>query len=321
MTQTVLITRKIPEIAVKILKEQGVIVKENLLDRALTREELEEMAKDVQGIITMLSDVIDDDFLKKCPSLKVISNYAVGHNNIDSQSAKKRGVAVGNTPDVLTNATAELALALMLASARNFKSASAHVQNGEWKSWSPLGHLGQELSSQTVAIIGAGRIGQRLGEMVALGLGMKVLYCSNNPKKEFEMKTGAKKVDFEQALATADFVSVHCPLTSSTKNLFNANAFSLMKKDSIFINTARGEIHDEKALIQALKTNHLFAAGLDVTNPEPIKADSELLTLENALIIPHIGSATFKARENMAKICAQNILLGLKGQNLHSSVY
>lgn len=321
MTQTVLITRKIPDIALKILKKHGVTIKENLLDRPLTGDELKEMAKDVHGVITMLSDKIDDDFMNQCPKLKVIANYAVGHNNIDSQSAQKRGIAVGNTPDVLTNATAELALTLMLAVARNIKSAHTYVIEGKWQSWSPKGLLGMELSGKKAAIIGAGRIGQRLGEILALGFNMEIFYCANQIKKEFEMKTGAKKVDFYEALAISDFVSVHCPLTEKTKNLFDARAFAQMKKNSIFINTARGEIHNENALIHALKSKTLFAAGLDVTNPEPIAMDSELLKLENALVIPHIGSATFRARNEMAEICAKNILLGLKGEKLHSSIH
>lgn len=320
MTQSVLITRRIPEIAMKKMKEQGIIVIENSEDRPLNSRELHELAQQSTGLITMLSDKIDKDFLAANSHLKVISNFAVGHNNIDSAFAKSLGIQVGNTPDVLTHATAELAMTLLLACARNLQSAAANVKSGQWKNWEPMGFLGMELFGKSAAIIGAGRIGQRMGEILHKGFGMKIFYTAQSDKKDFEKSTHAKRVDLTQALQLADIVSVHCPLTENTRNLFDDKAFALMKKGSIFINTARGEIHDERALYQHLTNGTLFAAGLDVTNPEPMNKDNKLLKLPNCLVLPHIGSATVTARQEMALICARNIIQGLNGEKLECSV-
>ncbi|EQC43655.1 putative glyoxylate reductase [Bacteriovorax sp. BSW11_IV] len=320
MTQSVLITRRIPELAMKKLKEQGINVIENSEDRPLSSRELHDLAQRSTGLITMLSDKIDKDFLAANSHLKVISNFAVGHNNIDSAFAKTLGIQVGNTPDVLTHATAELAMTLLLACARNLQSATQNVKSGQWNNWEPMGFLGMELYGKCAAIIGAGRIGQRMGEILNKGFGMNILYTAQSDKKDFEKSTQARRVELNEALQMADIVSVHCPLTENTRNLFNQKNFALMKKGSIFINTARGEIHDEKALHHFLTNGTLFAAGLDVTNPEPMSMNSELLKLPNCLVLPHIGSATVTARQEMALICARNIIQGLNGEKLECSV-
>ncbi|MDD0852959.1 D-glycerate dehydrogenase [Halobacteriovorax sp. GB3] len=314
----VLITKEIPSTAKNYLEEKGHKVK--IACGFEDNKALLEEAKKVDALITMLSDKIDQDFLSHAKNLKVISNYAVGHNNIDSNFATKLGIAIGNTPDVLTNATAELAMTLLFAVARNAKSAMRNVSEGKWQGWEPMGFHGVELNAKTIGIVGAGRIGQAMAKMCHHGLNMNILYTARSKKTEFEKQTKAQHVDFENLLSQSDIVSVHCPLTEQTELLFNDWAFKKMKKGSIFINTARGEVHDEGALYDALKSAHLFGAGLDVTNPEPMSPNSKLLELDSAIIFPHIGSATVKAREEMALVCAKNVDLGLQNKPLVGDV-
>ena len=274
-----------------------------------------------EAILSMLSDRIDATVMDAAgPQLKVIANYAVGFNNIDVEEATKRGIRVGNTPDVLSNATADLAFALLIAAARRTSEAEAFVREGKWETWLPRGFIGQDLEGKTIGIVGMGRIGEVLARRCHFGWGMKVLYCSRSDKPRAEKELGAERCSFESLLRRSDFVSVHAPLNNETRGLFDANAFSLMRENCVFINTARGQIVNQNALYQALVNHQIFAAGLDVTDPEPLPMDSPLHSLSNCTILPHIGSATLKARDDMAEISAENILLGLQGKRLRCPV-
>lgn len=313
----VFITRSILSDGKQFLENHGVQVDEHTDERPLSYEELIKLAKNYDALITMLSDRIDSTFLEENSQLKIISNYAVGFNNIDIETARRMKIAVTNTPDVLTEATAETAIGLMIAAARNFSEANASVYEGTWKEWHPQKHLGPALKGKTLGIIGMGRIGARLAEMASLAFSMKVLYTARSEKK-----TGLKalRVPLERLLSESDFISLHCPLTPETRGLIGQKELGLMKKESVLINTARGEVIDQNALINALKNKNIFAAGLDVTTPEPLPLESELLKLNNVFILPHIGSATYEARREMALLCAKNVLAKLEGRELLTPV-
>lgn len=316
----VFISRIVPEQGLRKLEEAG-------LDLDIWREPLPppravflERVRGCSGILAMLSDRIDAEVMDiSGPSLRVISNYAVGTNNIDLEEARRRGIAVGNTPDVLTDATADLAMALLLGASRRLGEAQAYVKADKWKTWEPVGHIGVDLRGKTLGIFGMGRIGAAVAQRCAGGWGMKVVYCSRTPKTAIAPK-GAEHVDFKTLLEVSDFVSVHAPLTQETRGVFDAKAFGAMKSTAVFVNTGRGEIHDQAALADALRQGQLFSAGLDVTAPEPIEKNDPLLSLPNCIVLPHIGSATIQSRNAMADIAAENLLLGLRGKPLRCAV-
>lgn len=286
-------------------------------DRPIPREILLQKVVGCDGILCMLSDVIDETVMDAAGgNLKVIANYAVGYNNIDIQAATQRGIRVGNTPDVLTDATADVAFTLLLAASRFAGVARDSVHQGTWKTWSPLGFIGQDIKGKTIGIVGMGRIGQAMAKRCRGGWDMNVIYCGNSPKPEAETALQARFVSFEKLLAESDFISVHAPLTEQTRGLFDATAFAKMKRNCVFINTARGQMVDQQALYDALQKRQIFAAGLDVTDPEPLPLSSPLLTLDNCCILPHIGSATIQSRSDMVDIAVSNILLGLQQKPL-----
>jgi len=306
----VLITRKIPEIGIDLLKAAGYKVTVNENDQPLPRVELLESIEKFDALVCMLSDKIDKEVLDRAKRLKVIANYAVGYNNIDIEEATRRKIFVTNTPDVLTAATADLAWALLLAVSRRVVEADHFLRQGKFKGWAPELLLGTEVSGKTLGIVGAGRIGQAVGHR-ALGFDMKILYYSRQPKPEFEQATGAHFLALDELLATADFVSLHCPLTPETHHLLNEERIFAMKKGAILINTARGPVVDEKALVKALKKRHLAGAGLDVFENEP-EVHPELLSLNNVVVLPHIGSATVETRSEMARMVAKNVISALE---------
>ena len=310
------ITRKIPIIGIQKLQLQYDV---EIWDQELPvpREILLEKVVGCDAILCMLSDRIDEEvILAAGDNLKVIGNYAVGYNNIDISFATKKGISVGNTPDVLTDATADIAFALMISAARWAGAARDTVHKGEWKTWSPLGFIGQDLKGKTVGIVGLGRIGQAMAKRCYGGWDMNVIYCGNSRKEEAEQRLQARKVSFEELLRQSDFISVHAPLTEQTKGMFDRYAFSQMKNNCVFVNTARGQMVDQNALYEALLNGEIFAAGLDVTDPEPLSLSSPLLSLYNCFILPHIGSATTKSRQDMSEIAANNIILGLEQKPL-----
>ena len=299
----VLITQKIPAIARELLEKEGYEVLSHEGVCPLTPEELRALASRSIAVISMLTDKLDGAFFEANKHLRVVSNFAVGTNNIDVTKATEKGILVGNTPDVLTEATAETAFGLMIACARNFKAAEKNANQGEWKKWEPMGFLGHALHGKTLGVIGHGRIGKRFAEMCVGAFKMNVLSVSS---KNID-------TDLENLLQQSDFISLHTPLNDRTRKLLSANEFSRMKPHCILVNTGRGELIDQDALYDALKTKKIFAAGLDVTEPEPLPKDHKIFTLDNCMILPHIGSATFEARHDMAVRAAKNIINGLKG--------
>ena len=262
--------------------------------------------KDADAVISLLSDKIDKEVIDNMRRCKIIANYAVGFNNIDLAYAKSKGIIVTNTPDVLTDATADLAMTLILSCARRFHEAEKLVREKKFKGWAPELLLGYDLKCKTLGIIGAGRIGQATA-LRALGFGLKILYYNRTRKTEFENQTKAKKVSMNLLLKKSDFISIHLPLTNETKLLINRNNMKYLKPNAIVINTARGEIIDEEYLIQLLKSRKIFAAGFDVYENEP-KLNPKLLKLENAILLPHIGSATVETRNAMAELAAKNVI-------------
>jgi glyoxylate reductase len=314
----VFVSRRIPQAGLELLTSDPTLQIE-VWPESLppTAEQLRERVSGASGLLTLLSDRIDAEVMQAAgPQLRVIANYAVGFNNIDLSAAQERGIRVGNTPDVLTDATADIAVGLLIAAARHFQAASDQVRQRQWRTWEPLGLLGQELSGKRLGIIGMGRIGLAVAQRLHGGWGMQVRYTARSPKPDAERLCGAERVELEELMATADFISLHAPLTPETRHLIGHRLLSLCQPHCVLVNTARGELIDQHALYQALHQGQLFAAGLDVTEPEPIADESPLRQLSNCLILPHIGSATFEARAAMARMAAGNILAGLKDQPL-----
>ncbi len=316
----VFVTRMIPECGLERIRAEcdADVWPERLPP---SRQELLLRVKGCDGLLTLLSDTIDAEVLNAAgPQLKVVSNYAVGYNNIDVAEAVRRDVKVGNTPGVLTEATADLAVALLLAAARCVVPSERSIRNGDWLTWEPLGFLGQELTGKTLGIVGLGRIGTTVARRLRGGWGMKILYAGRSRNLAAEQEAQAERVPFDELLAQSDVVSAHCALTDETKHMFDAAAFRKMKATAIFVNTARGPVHVQQDLYDALKRGDIFAAGLDVTDPEPLPADDPLLSLPNCVITPHIASATVTARDAMAEIAADNLLAGLAGKPLRHDV-
>jgi glyoxylate reductase len=270
-----------------------------------------------EGVLSLLTEKVDAEFMDAAgPQLKVISNFAVGFNNIDIDEATRRGIRVGNTPDVLTDATADMAFALLISASRRIVESQDYIRAGKWQTWEPLGHIGVDLIGRTVGIVGMGRIGFAMARRCHGGFGMKVLYHDKYQSEKAEQEFGAQQVDVDTLLQESDFVSVHTDLNETTSGMFNAAAFRKMKNTAVFINSARGPIHNQKDLHDALESGEIFAAGLDVTDPEPILLNDPLLALPNCVIAPHIASATVSSRNGMAEIAADNLIAGLRGEPL-----
>jgi glyoxylate reductase len=268
------------------------------------------------GLVSLLTDRIDATVMDLAPKLKVISNFAVGFNNIDVPAATARGIAVGNTPGVLTDATADMAFCLLIAAARRVVEGHQYTLAGHWNTWEPLGHLGQDLAGRTVGIVGMGRIGFALAKRCRGGWDMKVLYHDVYANAKAESELGARRVDFDTLLKESDFVSLHTDLNEQTRGMMGREQFKKMKRTAIIINTARGPLVNQPALAEALASGTIFAAGLDVTDPEPPTLDDPLLKLPNCILAPHIASATVQTRNAMAEICANNLIAGVTGQKL-----
>jgi glyoxylate reductase len=278
-------------------------------------EVLLEKARDAEGLVTMLDDKIDTTLMDAAPKLKVVSNVAVGYDNISIAEATKRHIVVGNTPGVLTGTTADLAFALLMAAARRVVEADNYTRKWQWKTWGPKILLGQDIHNATLGIIGLGRIGSEVAKR-AKGFNMKVLYHNTRRRsEEEERQLGVEYVsELTELLSSADFISLHVPLVPQTRNLIGAAEFAMMKPTAVFINTSRGSVVDQRALYEALKSGQISAAATDVTEVEPISPDDPLLTLDNIIITPHIGSASFTTRKNMALMVAENLLAGLRGE-------
>jgi len=284
-------------------------------------EVLLEKARDAEGLLTLLTDRIDATLMDAAPGLKVVSNLAVGYDNIDVAEATKHGILVGNTPEVLTETTADLAFTLLMAAARRVVEADNYTRKRRWKTWEPKVMLGQDIHHATLGIVGLGRIGSGLAKR-ARGFDMKVLYYDEIEQSEEEdRKLGVERVSgLAELLSRADFISVHVPLTQETRHLIGKAEFEMMRPTAVFINTSRGPVVDQKALYEALKSGQIFAAALDVTEVEPISPDDPLLTLDNIIITPHIASASVATREKMALMATYNLLAGLRGELLPNCV-
>jgi glyoxylate reductase len=275
---------------------------------------------DRDGLVSLLTDRIDSELLEAGPRLKVVSNFAVGFNNIDVPAATARGICIGNTPGALTDATADCAFMLLIAAARRMGEGLLDVRERRWKTWEPVGYLGQDLHGKTLGVIGMGRIGAALAKRCRAGWGMTVLYHDVAPNQQAENELDARRVSLDELLQQSDFVSVHAALTPENRHLIGAAQFKLMKPTAVFVNTARGPLVDQLALYDALKAGTIFAAGLDVTDPEPPDPADPILRLPNAVIVPHVASATFSTRDGMAEICADNLIAGVTGQPLRAWV-
>jgi glyoxylate reductase len=312
----VFVTRMIPEKGMKLLEESGhklTIWKEK---RDLNQQELIEVCKQNDALLSASFARIDQEFLKSCSHLKVIALLSVGYDNVDVKAATLLNIPIGNTPGVLSNATADIAFLLMMAVSRNAFYLSSSIGKGKWEFYEPTANLGIELYGKTLGIFGLGKIGYEMAKRSIAGYGMKIIYHNRSPNKEAEKDLKVKLVSFEKLLQQSDVLSVHASLSPETKGLFDKRAFSKMKPTSIFINTARGAIHNEPNLTEALQNGLIWGAGLDVTNPEPMHQDNPLLHMANVAILPHIGSATIETRNAMAEMAAQNIIAGLKGERL-----
>lgn len=267
------------------------------------------------GLLTMLTVPVDADLLAAAPNLRVVSNMAVGVDNIDLAACTRAGVPVGHTPGVLTNGTADLVMAILLAAARRLPEASGDARDGRWTTWSPTDWLGKDLSGATLGIIGLGQIGQAVARR-ARGFGVRLVYHSRHRKPDAEAELGAIWLPLEALLATSDFVVVLVPLTAETRHLIDADALRLMKPSALLVNAARGPVVDSAALVTALSEGWIARAALDVTDPEPLPADHPLYALPNCLITPHIGSATEQTRQAMAELACRNVLTAVRGERL-----
>ncbi|HET6572968.1 MAG TPA: D-glycerate dehydrogenase [Fimbriiglobus sp.] len=311
----VFVARRIPDAGLEPIREQcdAEVWPDRLPPSA---DVLREKVRDCDGLVSLLTDRVDAALLSAAPRLKVVSNFAVGFNNVDVAACTARGVAVGNTPGVLTDATADTAVTLLLAAARRLGESAADAKAGRWLTWEPMGWLGQDLAGRTLGIVGMGRIGFAAAKRLHGGWGMKVLYTDQVAVSKAEAELGARRVDLDELLAASDFVSVHTDLNPTTQGMFNRERFARMKPTAVFVNTARGPLVDQPALADALRRGVIFAAGLDVTEPEPLPPGHELFALPNCVIAPHIASATVGTRDAMATICADNLLAGLSGTKL-----
>ena len=316
---TVFVTRTIPQPAIERLRA-ACTVRQWQSDDPIGRAALLEQVAGVDGIFCLLTERIDGELLDAAgPQLKVVSTMSVGYDHVDVAALAERGVLLGNTPGVLTETTADLALALLLAAARRLPEAWAAVKAGAWGPWQPEWMTGRDLHGSTVGIVGLGRIGAAVGRRL-LGFGCTLLYSGPRPRPDLAEPLGASFVPFERLLAESDFVTVHCPLNDQTRGLFDAAAFARMKPSAVLVNTSRGPVVNQEALYQALRSGQIAAAGLDVTTPEPLPADHPLLSLPNCVVLPHIGSATTATRTQMALMAAENLVAGVLGWELPNAV-
>ncbi len=309
---SVFVTRRIPKAGLNLLRGCAQV---KVWDGELPppREVLLEEARATDGLLTLLTDTIDADLMDAAPRLRVVSNYAIGYDNIDVQAATERGIVVCNTPGILTDTTADFAFTLMACVARRVVEAERYVRAGRWKTWGPMLCLGYDLHGATLGLVGLGRIGAAVAKR-ASGFEMRLLYYDVNRQPSLEQELGLVFTDLETLLSESDFISLHTPLTSETYHLIGAEQFGMMKETAILVNTSRGQVVDQAALYDALVDRRIAGAGLDVTDPEPVDPHDPLLELDNCLIVPHIASASIATRTLMATMAAENLVAGLQGR-------
>ncbi|MFZ4929279.1 2-hydroxyacid dehydrogenase [Chryseobacterium sp. Mn2064] len=312
----VFVNKRIPEIGIEMLKEAGleIIIPEN---KSLSHEEWMEYCKNTDVVLNVGGDFkYNKDFFDACPNVKAIALYSVGFDHVDIQEANRRKVPIGNTPDVLSRATSDVAFLLMQSVARSASYNFQKVKNGDWNAFDPLHALGQELYGKTLGVFGLGRIGFEMAEKSRKAFDMNIIYHNRHRNEEAEKIVEAKYVSFDELIENSDVLSIHASFTPKHKELFNSSVFDKMKPNTIFINTARGGFHNQKDLYNALVEGKIWGAGLDVTNPEPMPADDPILELSNVCVLPHIGSATIEARNGMARLAAGNIIAFSKGEKM-----
>lgn len=313
MKPYIYLTRKLPGKAVQKLTERFHVHMWEREDLAVPHDILLSEAEKADALLTVVSDSVNEEVLQAGKNLKVVANMAVGFDNIDVEAATRKGIYVCNTPDVLTETTADLTFALLLASARRITEAAQFLKDGEWQSWSPFLLAGQDIHHKTIGICGMGGIGEAVARR-AKGFSMDILYHNRTRKPEAEKELGARYCTFDDLVEQSDFLVAMTPLTPETKYKFNGDVFKRMKSSAIFINASRGAVADEEALFEALKNKEIAGAGLDVFAEEPVSAEHPLLKLDNVTALPHIGSATMETRMNMIGICVDNIERILMGQ-------
>jgi glyoxylate reductase len=313
-TPLVLMTHTLPDDWVSSLSEKCRLIT-GPADANEMHPSLVDYLGEAEGLFTLLTIKITESILRKAPRLKVISNMAVGVDNIDVAACTKRAIPVGNTPGVLTEGTADLTFALLLAAARRLPEAQRDAIEGRWKTWSPTGWLGMDLYGATLGIVGMGKIGQAVARR-AIGFGMRIVYTDPVQRKI----PRCNAVTLKELFQVSDFISIHVPLTEETYHLINRTNLGMMKRNAILINTSRGPVVDQEALYEALQNHMIGAAALDVTDPEPLPVNHPLFQCNNCLILPHIGSATYLTRKKMAELACQNLLAGIEGKRLPNCV-
>jgi len=318
MIWKVFVTREIPAAGIDLLRAAGLQVEVYEQDQPVPEAVLLEKIRDCDALLCLVTDAITAAVIGRAGRLKIIANYAVGYNNIDLQSARQHGIVVTNTPDVLTEATADLAFALILACARRLVEGDQLVRQGNFTGWSPLMMLGTDVSGQTIGIIGAGRIGTAVARR-AHGFGMSIIYADNAVNKLIEKEYRAQRKELDDLIGTADFISLHVPLIDSTRHLIDQRRLQLMKSSALLVNTSRGAVIDEEALVRALANKTIAGAGLDVYEHEPLLAQG-LADFKNVVLLPHLGSATNRTREAMARLAAQNIIAVASGRAAPNAV-
>ncbi|NTE03400.1 D-glycerate dehydrogenase [Agrobacterium tumefaciens] len=317
----VFISGNIAQVGIEQLKERNIEITQWNEDRQITAGELIEACKGQDALVSVGPNKIDAKFLNAAKHLKVIALHSVGFDHVDVDESKQLNIPVGNTPGVLSGATASTAFLLMLAVSRKAFYLHKKIINGNWQNYEPTPELGIELNGKTLGVFGLGKIGLEMAKKCAGAFQMPVIYHNRSRNEDAEKEIDATYVSFEELLEQSDVISVHTALTDETKDKFSIDVFKKMKPNSIFINTARGGIHNEKDLIQALEEKIIWGAGLDVTNPEPMDKNNPLLNMDNAAVLPHIGSATEETRDAMAKLIAENIIAGLNGEKLPYPVW
>lgn len=313
MKRKIFITQKLPGNIEKLFTKYGFIPETFEKDKTISKKELIKRAKDADALICLLSNTIDKEVIDNLSKCKIIANYAVGYNNIDVKYAKSKNIIVTNTPDVLTDATADIAVALILACARRLHEGNKMLREKKFKGWKPNLLLGYDLKDKILGIIGAGRIGTEVAIRMK-AFKTKIIYYNRSRNIKIEKETGAKKVSLNYLLKNSDIISIHLPLTEETFHLIDRKKLSYLKKTAIIVNTSRGEIIEEKFLIELLKRERIFSAGFDVYENEP-NINTELLKLDNVFLLPHIGSATIETRTKMAELAAKNVISVLTGKN------
>ncbi|HLR64172.1 MAG TPA: D-glycerate dehydrogenase [Pseudogracilibacillus sp.] len=319
MKKKIYITRKISNQFIEKYADKYDIEMWESESKPVPRDLLLEKAQEVDALCTMLSDKVDEELLAKQTQLKVVANLAVGYDNIDVLKANQSGVTVTNTPGVLSDTTADLTFSLLMATARRIVEADSYLRAGKWQDWSPFLLAGSDIHHKTIGIVGMGRIGKQVAKR-ASGFDMNIVYHNRSRNKEAEGELGAQYLPFDQLIQQADFIVSLLPLTDETHELFDSKAFEQMKETAIFINVSRGAVVDEKALYEALKQGQIKGAGLDVFTKEPIDMDHPFLSLDNVVLLPHIGSASTETRSNMINLCLENIDAVLSGKEALTEV-